>query len=88
MPTSAMSEAVAVDQGVAAKDTWLRQWRVREGLTQTEVAERAGVSRNRLSEIESGHHCELSVALKLETITGIAPKNFFRTDKLRRAKRT
>lgn len=62
------------------RDTWLRRARERLGLTQGLAAVEVGISRNRWSEIEAGMSCELSTALAIETLTGVAPKDWRRTD--------
>lgn len=64
--------------------TWLRQWREREGLSQTALGAEVGVSRNRWSEIEAGESPGFDVGLEIEKVTGIPPRDFFRTDPLGR----
>lgn len=78
---------MAVGDSVVERDTWLRQWRLRTNRTQDDVGAAVGVSRNRWSEIERGHAPEFETALKIERVTGIPPRDFFRRDKLRRARR-
>lgn len=64
--------------------TWLRQWREREGVSQDWMGERVGVSRNRWSEIEGGESPAFDAGLEIEKVTGIPPREFFRTDPLGR----
>lgn len=52
----------------------LQEYRARKGLTQQTVAEAIGISKNRVSEIESGHSCSLATALRIEVYTKGAVK--------------
>lgn len=63
-----------------ARDNWLRRARKRLGLTQAAAGALVGLSENRWSEIEAGMSCALSTALAIEALTGIAPKDWRRTD--------
>ncbi len=50
----------------------LKQWRVRSGLTQIELAERAGLDRRYLTKIETGKRgCNLSAAYRLAEVLGV-----------------
>jgi transcriptional regulator with XRE-family HTH domain len=72
---------VSLVDATPAPRTWLRRWRDRQGLTQDDAAAQVGISRNRWSEIETGSgDCTLDTALKIEALTGIAPKDWRRTD--------
>ena len=62
------------------KDTWLRRARKRLGLTQAEAGARVGLSENRWSEVEGGDGCQLETALAIEELTGVAPRDWHRTD--------
>lgn len=55
----------------------LRRWRNAQGLTLQVVADGLGISKNRLSEIESGQGCSLDTALKIELFTdgAVAPRD-------------
>lgn len=81
-----MSETIAMNDSVV-RDTWLRQWRLRTNRTQADAGASAGVSHNRWSEIERGAAPDYETALQIERVTGIAPRDFFRRDKLRRIRR-
>ena len=52
----------------------LHEYRARKGLTQQDVADAIQLSKNRISEIESGHGCSLATALKIEVYTKGAVK--------------
>jgi transcriptional regulator with XRE-family HTH domain len=50
----------------------LKQWRVRSGLTQIELAERAGLDRRYITKIETGKRgCNLSAAQRLADVLGV-----------------
>jgi transcriptional regulator with XRE-family HTH domain len=50
----------------------LKQWRVRSGLTQIELAERAGLGRRYITKIETGKRgCNLSAAQRLADVLGV-----------------
>lgn len=50
-------------------DMRLGEYRALRGLTQQEVADAIGISKSRVSEIESGSGCSLPTALKIEVYT-------------------
>ena len=50
----------------------LKQWRVRSGLTQLELAERAGLDRRYLTKVETGKRgCNLFAAQRLAEVIGV-----------------
>lgn len=59
----------------------LAEFRAIKGLTQQDVAEAVGLSKSRLSEIESGSGCSLDTALRIEVYTNgaVRPSDLAKT---------
>jgi len=60
-----MSHETAADPRASA----LRRWRTEQGLTLEALGALLGLSKSRLSEIETGSGCSLDTALEIEALT-------------------
>lgn len=66
---------VVVGKVIKEGETYLRAWREYLGLTQTEVAERAGITQASLSQMESGvSKLRKATRIKLAAAMGINPE--------------
>src|SRR5882762_2561490 len=75
-------EAGSLNEVRARFGTALREWRVRQKLTQEELAERSGLSYKFIGEIERGRgNPTLTSIAKLSRALGGGPADFFPTDK-------